>query len=302
MPVTTPVTEAPLNLREHCLRKLQGEILAYLESSFATECEAKGLQGLGEYWNEVLNHCERILKAAHAFRETALTDRWLTCLEAGLSLEEMAKLPKFQPRTDGPVVDLRKLRAQLPESGKGLETRAFVALSVVDVVIDEINGIQTEVSGPSKTGLEPCWPWMILSVCNGNFEVCQPWKSGDNPAFEGHMWRAILRVSEEGDTLLAERVQALEPPLTWGEAFYHFLRSLQDHKGEPASDRRRLAISEDMFAASQTYCLECDRLFTVDNRHPGRFVCPRCRARDRKRRERQRNQQATPAETAKGDC
>ena len=284
------------------LRDLEQEINVYRLSTFSPACEGKSLSELEAYWTEVLNHCERILKAAHDFRSSAITDRMFAYLEAGSSLDEM---PKLHPRTDEPVVDLQRLRSQLPAAGKALEERASVALSVAEVVIDQLNKIEMEVRGTREIEPDPSWPCPLLALCNGygDVPVCGPWKApgvseDDDRAeiSEGQMWVPIMGRSEQPEvaTSLAEEVQTLKPSLTWAEVIYRFLRSLEDHRGNPVVDKRRRAMSKWTSSPLHTYCMECWRLFVLDSRHLGRFVCPRCRAKHRKREERRRKQLAVP--------
>jgi hypothetical protein len=212
-----------MNLREWRLQELEQEISVYRQSAYAGECEGKSLPELEAYWTELHDHCERILKAAHGFSSSALTDRLLAYLEAGLSLDE---IPKLRLPTAEPIVDLRRLKALLPASGEALAVRACVALSVAKVVIVEAIKVHTEVSGARNAEGDPYWPAVMLALCNGYPEVSvsQPWKAlepgeGTDPAatVPGGMWQAILRLAEDEGTSLCERVQALEPPLTWAE-------------------------------------------------------------------------------------
>ena len=48
--------------------------------------------------------------------------------------------------------------------------------------------------------------------------------------------------------------------------------------------------------AYQVYCMNCDRPFRMDRRHSGSWICPRCSATGRKRRQRQRKRIRQAAE------
>jgi len=109
--------------------------------------------------------------------------------------------------------------------------------------------------------------------------------------FAQEVWETL------GDEL-REDLKKLTPPLTWGETLYNYLRDLEDNRGEANLDRQRKHIGEYLFPVREFYCLQCDRLFQVDSRHPGRFICKRCRATERKRRERQRKKDDISSQTA----
>lgn len=90
------------------------------------------------------------------------------------------------------------------------------------------------------------------------------------------------RESDHSKPTLLEELQGLVPPLTWGEVLYYHITYLTDNRD--SIGLRAL----DKFFPTQRYCLKCDRLFRVSKYNPGHFICPRCSAKARATRYRER--------------
>lgn len=78
---------------------------------------------------------------------------------------------------------------------------------------------------------------------------------------------------------LLEELGQLSPPLTWGEVLFRFIE-------DDVSAREKL--DELFFPPGRRYCFVCDKPFLLSKNNPGYFRCPRCSARMRQRRKRER--------------
>jgi len=261
---------------------------------------------LSQYWAAEFARIGEIHEAIHQLAGNALIERMNNYSDVGVRPEDV---PRLSPQASEPLIDLTGLRKELTVSGQALQDRGTVALSVAEIVIGQVAKTAMEVPCSSTPdGLGSYWPVVLLALCNGypDVPVAEPWT--DRRAAEtdqlleelgadggrdlkvteaGQMWQAVLSIPEDGNIGLAERVKSLKPPLVWKEVLYHFLWSLKDQRGEPNIDKQRREISRYIAKPLQSYCLDCDHPFNLDSRHLGRFICPRCRAKIRQRRNRQ---------------
>lgn len=87
------------------------------------------------------------------------------------------------------------------------------------------------------------------------------------------------REVDSGKMGLLEELRQLNPPLTWGEVLFYFIE-------DDVSARKKL--NGLFFPPGNRYCLQCDERFRLSENNPGYFRCPKCSARIRQRRKRER--------------
>jgi len=81
---------------------------------------------------------------------------------------------------------------------------------------------------------------------------------------------------------LLEELSQLNPPLKWGEVLFYFIEDTE----YGVSNREKL--NGLVFPPGNRYCLECNKFFLLSKNNPGYFRCPKCSARIRQRRKRER--------------
>lgn len=81
---------------------------------------------------------------------------------------------------------------------------------------------------------------------------------------------------------LADELNKLEPPLTWGETIFHYISYLTESGGGEALKEL------DEFFPAKRHCIECGKFFEVDKYNPGRYRCKTCSTRLRVQRFRKK--------------
>lgn len=246
-------------------------------------------------WKREAELMARIHEAVHQLRDALGTDIFLTYEVAASPLKEMPRLALEKPSEV--FADLRVRRGSLPAKTRGmLPQRSATAVLVVDELITYVGRQLKEIrarAGDKSGGHEDedearaIFEFLALVSLYHDQSIVDP----QTQDFAQEIWKMLM----ERDDKLCRELKDMTPPLTWGETLYHFLKDLEANRDAPDADRKKKGVWKYLFPAREFYCLDCDRPFPVDSRHPGRFICPRCRTKERKRRERQRKQGVTDA-------
>lgn len=278
-------------MRTRRLRQLDDAILVYQQ--YISEWDETGVkpEEVQARWNREAELIANIHEVVHRLRDALSADIFITNAVAGNPLKELPKLGMEKPKNA--LVDLRPIHDSLPAKNlRMLPEREAVALYVVDELIAyvgrQLKKVRQAVPGESEGHDENdeargIFEFLALVSHYHDKSIIDSQHTGD---FAEEIWKMI----EKRDDKLCQELKDLTPPLTWGETLYHFLDNLEANKGKTDVDRQRKRIGEYLFPIREFYCLLCDRPFAVDSRHPGRFICKRCRATERKRNERQRKQ------------
>jgi len=190
--------------------------------------------------------------------------------------------------------DLRKFK----HLGNQSERHAM-ALEIGEAVVNFAASIDNRLQNE-----EPLWPHYLVGLYYGYggspvqefFEPAIPsnklWPgSTEGGHLEFHARLAcevLVKIESERKRLvqksLKHELEQLVPPLTWGEVLFAHISYLRDE-----GDTDSLKELSKLFPV-QRCCLECDQMFLISKYNPGHFVCPRCSAKLRKRRERERKE------------
>lgn len=276
-------------IRDSRLRELEKAVRDYQGFAAQGKRGPVALEELRVQWAIASQHIERIHEAIHQLREALRTDMVISYVAAGFPLKELPRLPQRQPLEA--VVDLRGVRTSLLAMDTVSQaSRQIAALEVVQQIIAYISAELKKILGTKEASLreaeesEPAhWATHLMALVNGYGD--QAVAGAQEEDFAGAYWKIF-------DDELRRRLEQFSSPITWVEILFHFLRSLEDHRGEAEADRRRRQIARYFTPRQEFYCVDCDRPFALDSRHPSRLICPRCRAKRRKRQERQRNRSA----------
>lgn len=202
----------------------------------------------------------------------------------------------------GDFSDLRLKLSKFKSLGNKL-MRQGLAYEVVDAVQELDREVRNELKTRGLECNEPYWSEHLIGLYHRLTD--KPLQScldppvysieGDKQLFEfydvlaSEVLKKLVAVrekerreSDHSKPTLLEELQGLAPPFTWGEVLYHYITYLTDNRdsiGLKALDK---------FFPTQRYCLKCDRLFRVSKYNPGHFICPRCSAKARATRYRER--------------
>lgn len=286
-------------MRTRRLRQLNEALSVYQQYISEGDEESVNL-GTKARWERESDLIARIHEAVHQLGDALSTDIFFAHVAAGIPLKEMPRSPLIKP-TDA-LLDFRKIRESLPVIDRKMAPkRQAVATYMVDKLIsyvrEQLDKVRQTDAGQSDKddGEDEARGIFEFLALVSHYDDKPVTDSQSVGGFAQEVWNAL------GDEL-REDLNKLTPPLTWGETLYNYLRNLEDNRGEANLDRQRKHIGEYLFPVSEFYCLWCDRPFPVDSRHPGRFICKRCRATERKRRERQRNRSNTPSQMASSNA
>ena len=115
-------------------------------------------------------------------------------------------------------------------------------------------------------------------------DYAKPPPEGQKPWEELMAWEVFSMVEKDqeshGTIRLREDLRDMDPPVTWGEVVYHFLREPETTRGEKGK-----ALRDFLCLFKKRYCLECDKLFTWKSSRTG-LICPTCLSKLRKRKQR----------------
>lgn len=252
-------------------------------------------------WKQEAELIARIHEAVHQLRDALGTDIFLADEVAGIPLETVPKLALEKPAKV--FADFPTIRNSLSGVSRKMSAkRSVAALLVVEEFITyvtkqlrETRATARDKSGSSRGEDEGRALFEFLVLVNQYHD--QSIANPRTPDFAEEIWKMLGNRID----MRFQELKGMKPPLTWGEILYYFLQDLEDHRSDPVADRQRKHIAQYLFPVRKFYCLDCDRPFAVDNRHPGHFICPRCQAKERKRRERQRKQgdKSAPANSSK---
>jgi len=231
-------------------------------------------------WNRELGLIAYIHEVVHQLNDSLSTDIYLTYMMAGRPMEEIPKFALEKPVKA--IVDYHTIHMSFPAINHRIASnRQGAALNVVDGWMNyahkQIKAIHNK-SPVRDEEYEDLAIFYYLGLVNIHYD--KPVDRQSLTRFEKQFWPSL-------DDLLRRELTELTPPLTWGETLYYYLKDLDDRRSEPDVIRQRKTVWKYLFPQKEFYCLKCDRPFTVDSHHPGRLVCPRCRAAERKRRERE---------------
>lgn len=183
-----------------------------------------------------------------------------------------------------PIVDFRDLKKKLPRvSGDALRKREGLAFDVAEAV--------KKLSGKSSAH----W-FCLLANTKGQEAVVDPrptpderlpscWRGKNTWLIEDRFTQEAferldeLVEDEEGRT--RQQLKEMDPPLTWGEVFYRFYRSLHENRSDETLKNEKMELDRLLYPPGHHYCFLCDEPFTVTRYHPYRSICSRCAAREK---------------------
>lgn len=298
--MTFSVTEAKMVLedwkvmRTRRLRQLNEALSVYQQYVSEGGEESLNLETIkarSERESDLIAH---IHEAVHQLRDALSTDIFIAHSVAGIPLKELPRSPSEKPTHA--LLDLYTIHKSLPAiSRKMAPERQVAATDVVDELIayvrKQLEKMRKAIPGESARHDEEdeargIFEFLALVSHYDDKPVTDSQTVG---GFAQEVWNAL-------DGILRRELKEMTPPLTWGETLYRYLRNLEDNRGEANLDRQRKRIGEYLFPLREFYCLQCDHPFAVDSRHLGCFICKRCRATERKRRERQRKRGNTSSQ------
>ena len=288
-------------MRTRQLKQLDKAVKSYQQYISEQGGEKLTMEEAEARWKLEAELMARIHEAVHQLRDALSTDIFLTHEVAGSPLKELPNLSLEKPADI--FVDYSAIRGSLPGGIRKMSAqRSTAALSLVDklmtYVLKQLRKTSEQTRNRSSGNkvedeARALFEFLVLVGHYPDRSVAHP----ETHDFAEEIWKMLDR----DDDMLYRELKEMTPPVTWGETLYHFLRDLETHRGDPDADRQRKHVAQYLFPVREFYCVECDRPFPVDNRHPGRFICGRCRAKDRKRRERQRQRdnKSRPATSSK---
>jgi hypothetical protein len=272
-------------MRTRRLKQLDEAIHSYRQHNSEQGEEGLTPEEAKARWKREAELIARIHDAVHQLRDALGTDIFLAHEVAGSPLRGVPKLALEKPADV--FADFRTIRSSLPGGIRKMSAkRSADALLVVDELITyvakqlkEMRAAAQDKSGGNRGEGEAraLFEFLVLVGHYHDRSIANP----QTHDFAEEIWKML----ENRDDVLCRELKDMKPPLTWGETLYHFLLDLEAHRGDPDADRQRKRVAQYLFPVREFYCLDCDRPFAVDNRHPGRFVCPRCQAKGRKRRK-----------------
>ncbi len=124
---------------------------------------------------------------------------------------------------------------------------------------------------PGPTREELLKDGMFDSVAVPGYEILK--------AVEGERLKARWETNHSIKTL-ADELDQLEPPLTWGETAFHYMSYLTQCREKQCL--RELA----QWSSAKRYCILCGKVFQVSKYNVGYFRCPSCSLRLRVQRHR----------------
>lgn len=241
-------------------------------------------------WKQEAELIARIHDAVHQLRDALNSDIHISSEMAGIPTKEFPAMSLEKPKDA--LIDLDKIHQSLPDiSHRKAPQRQLAAVNLIDELISYVGKTLRKIDKvvPGESGryqreheARGIFKFLILVNDYHDKSIIDTQHTGD---FAEEIWKGL-------SVELRQKLKSLVPPLTWGEIFYHFLRDLEDRRGEPNADRQRKCVGEYLSPLTEFYCLDCDQTFAVDSRHPGCFVCKRCRARERKRKQRQNERES----------
>lgn len=299
--MTQPVTGKALQdwrlMRTRWLRQLDKAVRSYQRYISEQGEEELTIEEAQARWKQEAELMARIHEAVHQLRDALGTDIFLTSELAGSPLTEVPKLALEKPADI--FADLHTMHhdPQLTKTWRTHEERSANALFVFDAVIAYVESQlkQVRARAEDRSGghddedeARAIWELLALASLYHDQSIVDP----QTQDFAQEIWKMLM----ERDDRLCHELKEMTPPLTWGETLYHFLRDLEANRADPEADRRQKDVWRYLSPAREFYCLECDRPFPIDSRHPGRFICRGCKSNERKRnqRERQRKEGITP--------
>ena len=300
--VTFSVTEAKMVLedwklmRTRRLRQLNEAFSVYQQYISEGDEESANLETTKARWERESDLIAHIHEAVHQLRDALSTDIFIAHAAAGTPLKELLRSPLEKP-TDA-LLDLYTIHKSLPAINRKMTPqRQVAATNIVDELVSyvrkQLEKVRQAIPSESDRHDEEDEARGIFEFLTlvSHYDDKHVVNSQSTGGFAEEVWNSL-------DDKLRQELKELTPPLTWGETLYHFLRDLEDNRGEPNADRQRKRVGKYLFPLREFYCLQCDRPFAVDSRHPGCFICKRCRATERKRKERQRKRDNTSSQTA----
>lgn len=188
--------------------------------------------------------------------------------------------------------NLHGLRLQcLPK--ERLDKGQVIALEVAEGVIELDRSVRKYLKGRGWADRGPRWPDYLNELTwLRDRELLDYLHLPEGPKQrEELIAREVISIVEKdqeshGSKKLRDDLRYMNPPLTWGEVVYHFLRAPETTKGE-----RGRVLREFLSLFRKRYCLECDTLFTGPKSSP-RLTCQRCYNKLRKQKERASTQRA----------
>lgn len=275
-------------IRNRSLDQLEEAIRSYRQSIPQDDKEVSSLEELQADWARDADRIEQIHEAVHRLRDALDSDMRIGYFTAGIPTEELPKLPR--QTAVAPLIDLRAIRSSLSTMKRKLPERQVAAIDVVHGLMDHVHkelkkvrATDSHLRGGHKED-EARWAFELLALVS-HYQDKSIVDTAEIRDFAGEIWKAL-------DDRLRQELRNLMPPMTWGEILLHFLTSLEDNRGDVSVKAQSNQIGKYLFPLQKFYCILCDQLFSLDKLHLGRFICPRCRARLRKQRERQRKGEA----------
>lgn len=287
-------------MRTRRLRQLDEALSVYQQHISEESEEPVNLETAKARWERESDLIARIHEAVHQLGDALSTDIFLAHAAAGTPLKELPRSPLKKPTNA--LLDLHKIHEALPVIDRKMAPERQVAATYV---VDElINYVQEQLDKVRQTDTGRSGRHEEEDEARGIFEFLALVSHYDDKpitdsqtvgGFAQEVWNAL-------DGILRRQLKEMTPPLTWGETLYRYLRNLEDNRGEANLDMQRKHIGEYLFPVREFYCLQCDRLFQVDSRHPRRFICKRCSATERKRSERQRKKDDISSQMASSNA
>ena len=260
---------------------------------------------LDQWWPETRDRVERLHELAHEVRVLFLIDLEQAYFFASpdkSSHQRAIDLPTTEAPRSSALPRFAPIRDWL-QGREDVDRRAAVALNAAELVIEHIPQGKQELLAVPYGRKGPTGEAALLALCttSGRVPISNP--EEENPAvaegfasavtIAGAAWVMIrehgLAQSNRGSKpTLPITIQELKPALTWREVLYHYIRYLEGDRGNPTTDRNRVALGKYLAPPKNRLCIECDQAFPIDRRNPGRFICPKCNAARRQRRRRAR--------------
>jgi len=275
----------------------------------------------GDDINDIRKRCDLLDEAGqtiHRLRFTAALELVLKKKELGGSLDDQAEEKQVNsPRKGQYFKGLSRFKPL-----KNQTERERIAMEICDALFKIETDVKEHLRADGFETGEPLWPTWLIGLYNRYSDMKvqdffdpgipsrrefadlpspyrEEWlKRIDDGLFdsfavagyellkqaEGERQKDRWEMNHQKKTL-ADELNGLEPPLTWGETIFHYMNYLTDW-----GERERLKELEQLFPAKR-YCIVCGKPFEVSKYNPGYFRCSSCSTRLRVRQWRERKRQ-----------